>query len=569
MVLDNAESILDPEGPDAQEIYAAVDGLTKFSNICLCITSRISIIPPDCKVIKVPTLSTGAAQDAFYRISGHDERSNSINDVLEQLDNHPLSITLLATVARHNQWDANRLVAEWGKQRTEVLHVQHSTSLSTTIGLSLASPMFQQLGPDAHPLLEVVAFLPQGVNENHIHWLFPTISNVQNILDRFCILSLAYRNNGFITMLAPLRDHLRPRNPASSPLLNITKECYFMRLSGDIRPGKPGFEEARWITTEDVNIEHLFDVFTTIGPNSEGTWDACAKFMAQLFRHKPRLITLGSKIEGLSDSHPSKPQCLSNLSRLFDSVGNLVECKRLLNHSLKLWRGEGDGCRVAQTLNILSDTNRQMGLEREGIRQAREASEIFEQLGEVVQQAQSLISLAFLLRRANQLGAAEEAGSLAIDLLQEKGEEFLVCQAHRALGNISLSKGEMKQAIRHLEVALGIAPSLNDVRELFWIHYSLSQLFSEQGKFEEAQTHLEHAKPHAVNDPYTLARAMDQQARLWDQQGRSEDAKSEALRAIDAFEKLGAKNDAEITRRALHQIGARRPGRPWRFKWRW
>ena len=564
MVLDNAESILDPEGPDAREIYAAVDELTKFSNICLCITSRISIIPPDCKVIKVPTLLTEAAQDAFYQISGHDERSSSINEVLEQLDNHPLSITLLATVAQHNQWDANRLVSEWGKQRTEVLHVQHSPSLTTAIGLSLASPMFWQLGPDARPLLEVVAFLPQGVNEKHIHWLFPTISNVQKILDKFCILSLAYRNNGFITMLAPLRDHLRPRDPASSPLLNTTKECYFMQLSGDIRPGKPGFEEARWITTEDVNIEHLLDVFTTIDVNSESTWDACAKFMAQLYWHKSRLVTLGPKIEALSDTHPSKPQCLFDLSRLFGSVGNYVECKRLLSHSLKLWRERGNDFQVARTLNLLSDANRLTGLEREGIQQAREASEIAGQLSEVVEQADSLIFLALLLQGAKQPDAAEEAASRAIGLLPEKGEEHLVCQAHRALGRIYQSMGKMKQAIYHLEAALGIARSLNDVEELFWIHFSLSGVFCEQSKLEDAQIYLEHAKSHAVNDAYNLARAMDKQAQLWDRQGRFEDAKSEGLHAIDLFERLGAANDVEATTQFLHQIGARRP---WRFKW--
>ena len=146
----------------------AVDELTRFSNICLCITSRISTIPPDCRIINVPTLSTEAAQDAFYRVYGHDERSNSINDVLEQLDGHPLSITLLATVAQQNQWDASRLAVEWGKQRTGVLRTQHSQ------------------------ILEVVAFLPQGVNEKNIDWLFTTIPDVQNMLDRFCILSLAY-----------------------------------------------------------------------------------------------------------------------------------------------------------------------------------------------------------------------------------------------------------------------------------------------------------------------------------------------------------------------------------------
>ena len=436
IVLDNAESVLDPGGRGAREIYAAVDELTKFSNICLWITSRISIIPPDCKVIEVPTLSTGAAQDAFYRIYGHNKRSGSINDVLGQLDNHPLSITLLATVARHNQWDSSRLVMEWSKRRTGVLRTQHSPSLATAIGLSLASPMFRRLGPNARPLLEVAAFLPQGVNENHIRWLFPTVPNVQKMLDRFCILSLTYRNNGFITMLAPLRDHLRPKNPASSPLLNTTKECYFTRLSGDITPGKPGFEEARWITTEDVNLEHLLDFFTTVDPNSQSVWDACAKFMAQLYWHKPRLVTLGPKIEALSDNHPSKPQCLWDLSQLFESVGNFVESEQLLSHTLKLWRKQGDYFQAARTLNDLSRTNRRIGLEREGIRQAREASEIFGRLGKVVEQASCLISLAFLLRDDGQFDAAEEAGSRAIDLLPAEGEEFKVCQAHRILGNI-------------------------------------------------------------------------------------------------------------------------------------
>ena len=155
-------------------------------------------------------------------------------------------------------------------------------------------------------------------------------------------------------MLAPVRDHLRPKHPASSSLLNTTKEHYFTRLSGEILPGKPGFEEARWITLEDVNVEHLLDVFTTIDGSSTGVWDACARFMAQLCLHKSRVVTLGTKIEALPDDHPSKAQCFFELAQLLRSVGNPAECKRLLNRALNLWKEQGNDFRAARTLCNLS-----------------------------------------------------------------------------------------------------------------------------------------------------------------------------------------------------------------------
>ena len=551
IVLDNAESILDPEGPSAQEIYAVMDELTQLNNLCIWITSRISIIPPHCETISIPTLPMEAAKNTFDRIYKDDRWTDEINDILEQLDFHPLSITLLATVAQDNGWDTSQLKMEWERQRTGVLPAQHSGSLAATIELSLTSPMFRGLGPHARSLLEAVAFFPQGVSENNASWLFPTTLDVLNILNRFCTLSLTYRNRGFITMLAPLRDHLRPNDPASSPLLNTAKGNYFTRLSGEAHPGKPGFEEARWITTEDINVEHLLDVFTTIDANSESIWNACAKFMAQLYVHKPRRVVLGPKIEALPDDHPSKARCLWEVSRLLNSVGNFAECKRLLSYSLKLWREQGNDFHVAQTLRVLSDTNRRMDLREEGLRQAKEAFGIFKRLGHVVGQAECSINLGWLLC---DLDAAEEAGSRAIDLLPEEGEEYLVCQAFQVLGEIYQSRGETKEAIHHFEVALGIASSLNVVEQLFWADHSLTEAFSEQGKFEDAQTHLEHAQSHAVNHTYLLAQAMDQQARLWDLQGRFEDAKSEALRALDAFEGLGAVNDADAARQLLRQI---------------
>ena len=556
IVLDNAESILGLPEMDAQDIHATVDELSQFSNICLIITSRISnTLPTHCEIIEIPTLSMEAGYHTFYRIYRLSERSDQINEILKELDFHPLSITLLATVAQQNQWNIKRLTAEWERRRTGVLRTRHMGSLAATIDLSMASPMFQELGPDARELLEVVAFFPQGVNEDNADWLFPTISDGPNIFDVFCNLSLTYRGNAFITMLAPLRDYLRPKDPMASSLLRAAKEHYFRRLSTDLSPGESGFHASRWIMSEDVNVEHLLDVFTSIDADSKSVWDACNHFMNHLYWHKPRLVTLGSKVEALPDSHPFKPYCLVFLSRLFDRVGNSIEQKRILIRSLGLWREKGDEYWVAETLVYLSDANRKTGLYGEGIQQAKEASEIFGRLGDTGKQAQCLIVLASSLRREQQLDAAEEAASRAINL-SENRDQHLLCQCHHVLGAIHQSKGSTDKAIHHFEASLRIASLLDSRGLLSEGHLSMARLHIREGKFSDARAHLEHAKSHTGNDILRLARVVFMSACVLYEQHRFEEAKLEASRALDAFEKLGAVDLVEQTRQILENIEA-------------
>jgi len=557
LVLDNAESMLDPRGTNAEEIYAVVEELSQLSNICLCITSRISTVPPDCKWLDIPTLSMEAACDTFYRIYQHGERSDLASGILKQLDFHPLSITLLATVAHHNKWDIDRLAREWDERRTDMLETEHNKSLAATIELSLSSLMFQELGPDARDLLGVVAFFPQGVDENNIDWLFPTIAGRKNIFDKFCVLSLAYRSDGFITMLAPIRDYLSPKVPASAPLIRLTKERYFSRLSVDVYPGKPGFEEARWITSEDTNVEHLLDVSTTADATSDVVWVACVDFMKHLVWHKPRIVVLGPKIEALPDDHPPKLECLLQLSWLFRKVGKAMECKRLLTHTLKLSQEQGNHRRLPQILMHLARAHAMMGLFKEAIPHAKEGLEIAERLCDTVEQAKCWMEFAWLLHDDKQLDDAEQAASRAIDhLLPEKGEQFLVSKCHNLLGDIYSLKGETKKAAHHLEVALEVASPFNWLNALHHIHFSLANLYLKEGRFDDAHAHIEHAKLHAVDshDPFLLAHTMWLRALCWYKQHKVEEAKSEVLRALDAFEKLGAATNVKRVRVLLQRI---------------
>ena len=98
--------------------------------------------------------------------------------------------------------------------------------------------------------------------------------------------------------------------------------------------------------------------------------------------------------------------------------------------------------------------------------------------------------------------------------------------------------------------------SVNWLEHLFWIYYSLAELFFDIGRFDYANTHIERAKSNAINSPYLSGRAMELQAWFWYKEGRFEDAKSEALRAADVFEKIGATRELKHSRCILQAIDA-------------
>ena len=145
------------------------------------------------------------------------------------------------------------------------------------IELSLTS-----LCPNRRDLLRVLAFFPQGVQEKDLYWLFPTIPNSKAIFNRFCALSLTYRSNDTFMMLAPIREYFCPRDRQVPPLLRVAKDRYFARLSVRPNPNQPRFEAAQWIVSEDVNVECLLDVFTSIDRKVTDVWDACVRFMEYL-----------------------------------------------------------------------------------------------------------------------------------------------------------------------------------------------------------------------------------------------------------------------------------------------
>jgi len=73
-------------------------------------------------------------------------------------------------------------------------------------------------------------------------------------------------------------------------------------------------------------------------------------------------------------------------------------------------------------------------------------------------------------------------------------------------------------------------------------------------KPDDAQIHIERAKSYTIDNEYYLGLAMETQASLWNRQRRYEEAKSEVLRAIEVFERVGAAGSLEACRELLKEI---------------
>ena len=174
-----------------------------------------------------------------------------------------------------------------------------------------------------------------------------------------------------------------------------------------------------------------------------------------------------------------------------------------------------------------------------------------------------MTTLAWLFLSDKQFDAAEETTTRAIASFPEEGQEFLLCRAHRLLGGIYRCKREREKAIHHFQTALEIASVQTWRSQLFWIHYELAWLFRDQDDFDDAHDRIEQAKSYADDSAYDLGRATEMHARIWYQQGRLDDARSEALHAIETYEKIGASGvDMEKCKNLLGQIERAMKDRP-------
>ena len=539
LILDNAETILDPHRPEAPVFYSATEELSRIRTISLVITTRISTVPATCRQVEVPPLSITSAREAFYNIYTTRERIPEINSLLQQLGNHPLSIMLLATVAIQNRWDHSRLLREWGKRRVSLLQTHHTPGLSATIELSLSSPTFTNLGPGAPDILYIIAILPQGINENEAEWAFPTVPKIHDFIDTFCVLSLTRRSRGFVTTPEPLRQYFE--QTYTSSLLPHTKQQYFTRIreiACSIGHGRVPPQQTQWLASENDNIDFLLSSYMELTPTAD-VLRVCRDF---------------SNIAQFYASHVSSrnPLTTPKSSRIQHSR---LTTAWITNIKRRYEANEGGAHGGDRALLGAALCNEMLGDLKSAIPQVKEALRCTHP-EDTSLHARCHYTLARLLAQGGFFTEATKVATSAMDLYTDMGNPFKVFECHLLFAEISQMQDNLDEAKGSLIAAAKIVRRSNKKYELSMVLHDLCRLYLAQDNDVAAGRSLAWSRAiyKTINHDLQSGEELLRKSRLSFMRGDLEEAKAEADFALKVFRKIGHTQRQETTQRFRHLI---------------
>ncbi|KAG1731570.1 hypothetical protein EDB19DRAFT_1912474 [Suillus lakei] len=332
IVLDNAETFQEASGSSVLgEISSAIADIADIPGIVLILTSRSRRNAPNVPWIQkdIPPLDLSSAQETFFRIYHQVSRSNAeeeITHLLKELEFHPLSINLLANAAQLNSWPPDLLLKRWDNRRSK------------------------NLGEDGRRALAVVAFLPQGLNDDLGSDLLPSFQ--QTDINTICDCSM-----WAISRLSPRQLYQDAR--ARSSLCARFIATLLISCSNEQD------NHADIVISDHLNIEHIIaSDLAHVPDGTEEIYDVCCRFLWCLQRHHPRPTILTQAIFNIAENSSTwtpKARCLYHLGWLYNTLTQLTESIKTIQAAQVLSLAAGDHRHVALCVTSLAEKYRSQG----------------------------------------------------------------------------------------------------------------------------------------------------------------------------------------------------------------
>lgn len=219
LVLDNFESAW--ETPDlrlaAEQSLAALCAVESLSVI---ITLRGSERPAGIPWTRpfldpLSPLALDATLQMFLTISDAAEDDPCLRPLLQNLDNMPLAVTLMASLAQYQS--CSSLLEDWNARHTAMLArgsgKTRLSSLDFSIELSLQSNTVSGIDGTLS-MLSVLSLLPDGADEDLLNRISGTVRWPLRAVSALLKGCLVYRGSDeYIKMLAPIREYILSKYP--------------------------------------------------------------------------------------------------------------------------------------------------------------------------------------------------------------------------------------------------------------------------------------------------------------------------------------------------------------------
>ncbi|KAJ7589627.1 P-loop containing nucleoside triphosphate hydrolase protein [Mycena floridula] len=233
LILDNLETSWEPP-TKRLEVEEFLSHLTGVENLSLMITMRGAERPAQVQWTR-PFLSplgpigTEAARQTFVEISDADEADPGLEELLPLMDNVPLVVSLMASVAEAE--GCAMTLARWRNEGTSLLSegVNRCNNLEKSIEVSLHSARLQSV-PHAKDLLSILSYLPDGITSMDFSQTHFPFSNFSHCRSALCRISLAYITaDDRLKLLAPIKEYIQKAYPPPLPTI-LTIRGYFFDL---------------------------------------------------------------------------------------------------------------------------------------------------------------------------------------------------------------------------------------------------------------------------------------------------------------------------------------------------
>lgn len=433
--------------------------------------------------------------------------------LLQELDQHPLSIVLMASQASEVP-SLKALLEIWCQSNNARVDMSPSQHNANHVSLSAAIWMsYQRIRDDmtTRMLWGICSLLPGVARADILRKLFEDPDSLQQAVSRLIRLNLISCSESKVDgcvqyyMLSPLKrqifNYVNSMEPGGEELSQKLLCTYYSNLLTMAQPGQTGWnQEMRFVTVivDDVlfMVKYLF---------THHQWDALWPIYHGLFNYyqfrcveSVEILSAVIDLSERSEEFIPKREVALTMSVLGDlqrRLGQVDEALQMYQMSEELFISETDDLGRANVLKSIGDIKAHLGQFDDALRMYQESENLYLARGNDLGCANVLCCMGSL---QHALGHADEALKqyhMALQLYFSKDNDLRRATVLRKMGNLKCELHQFNTALKLYQEAEKLYRSEMNYLGCANVFHSMGDLYKKRNQWVKAQTKYEMALP--------------------------------------------------------------------------